>query len=465
MAFDISLIQESSAKGIILKSITIIGIISTIFSLFSPNPLLCVPAFVSLYFIVYNLYVSKYLVGFLVAFVYQWFQVSIKILYACYTFQDVQNLTQYPDHILKCYLLCSLGIIIITYAISIFIKRAKFNDQTIFNLINKFNLNRLLISYFMIGIIAHMLPLSLSQLAIQLAAFKWGIFYIIFLLFYNKERGKWIILALVSFEFVLGFASYFSSWKDVVFYTLISVLTVIKLTPKRIFILGLASVALFYIGLFWTGIKGEYRTYIAQGSTQAMMVSKADAINKIFDLGSNFKVNDNVTKSFIDRISYIDYLSACMNHVPNIVPHENGKLTINAITHVLIPRVVNKNKAVIDESTHLTKYTGVFFSNLSMGVSFSLGYFGDFYVDFGEIGMLIAILCMGFFIGWIFLNVYNHIQNPIIGIAVMQMSFILLYKFEISLIKLVGTIVTFWILYRLLAAYIFPKYSKWIMNE
>lgn len=457
--------NDNASKRKALQTISVAGVFATIISLFGPNPLLCVPAFISLYFIIDFLFLSKYLTGFLLAFVYQWTQVSIKVIYACLSFKNVLELTQYPEHFISCYLLCSFGLILIVYAISIFLRQLDFDENTIEEVIESVNLKNLFISYFAIGVISSLFPASLNQLAIQLAAFKWGLFYIIFLRLYHSPRGKWIIIGLIILEFILGFASYFSSWKDVIFYATLSLLSVTKLTPRKIVGLCIGAVALLYLGLLWTGVKGEYRTYISQGNKQVVMVSKLDAYSKLIDLAGNFQLSDDIIKNFIDRVSYIDYFSACMNHVPAVVPHENGKLTTDAIQHVLVPRALNPNKAIIDESTHLTKYTGVFFSNLSMGVSFSLGYFGDFYVDYGTIGMLIAIFIYGLFIGFVFKNVFIHISNPLIGIAVLQMSFMLLQKFEISLIKLTGTIIMFWILYRILAAYVCPKYSRWLIKK
>lgn len=462
MVGDLPINLNTDNRELILRTIVVIGTISAAASLFSPNPLLCVPAFVTLYFIVRSIFLSKYLTGFLLAFVYQWIQVSIKPIYANLTFQEVSELTSYPDYIVPCYLLCSVGLMIITLAINVFLSKIDFDDEAISELTDSVSIKRLLIAYFFVGIFTSLLPFSLYQIAVQISAFKWGIFYIIFICSYNRHKGIWIIIALILFEFVLGFASYFSTWKDVIFYTFISSLTVIKMAPRKILLFVASMLAFVYLGLLWTGVKGDYRTYIGQGGKQVMAVSKADALMKMVDLAGEFNLNEQVKKSFIDRISYIDYFSACMSHVPSVVQHENGRLTAQAVKHVLVPRFLDNNKAVIDESTHLTKYTGVFFSNLSMGVSFSLGYFGDFYVDFGEIGMLVALFLLGLLIGAVFWDVYRHINNGLISAALMQMSFFLLCKFEISLIKLIGTLIMFWIIYRVMSAYVFPKFSEWI---
>ena len=85
----------------------------------------------------------------------------------------------------------------------------------------------------------------------------------------------------------------------------------------------------------------------------------------------------DASDDFLDRISYIDYFSSAIAYVPKELPHENGTLTKNAVFHVLMPRIFFPNKASLDDSQHLTKYTGVAYADQSMGVSFALGYVGD----------------------------------------------------------------------------------------
>lgn len=441
------------------------GILFSIISLFGPNPLLCTISFITLYFVTKSLFISRFTVGFFFAYFYQWTQISIKPLFCTVSFINIKEYTKFPDEIISAFVLSSIGLVIISYAIGLTLRKFNFNDKIIFNRLNEINFVKLLIAYATIGFVAGLIPSVLQQFAVQFIALKWGLFYLLFMSGIQINKYRWILFIIIIFEFVLGFASYFASWKVILFYTILGFFSVFKLNSKIIMIAVGMMIPLIYFAIFWTGVKGEFRHYISQGQGQQMLVSKSEALAKIQDLQNSFTVTDKIQRSFIDRMSYIDYFSSCISYVPSQQPHENGQLTVDAIKHVLMPRIIFKSKGIIDESSHLTKYTGVFYSNYSMGVSFSLGYFGDLYVDFGPIGMMIAIFLIGYLIGLLFISIYKRIECPVLGIALLQMSFLLLYKFEISLLKLIGTLITFWILYYILAKWGFPQLSKWLFDE
>lgn len=456
------------SKKQIQKTIIVLGIITTVFSLIGPNPGLCIPAFLSLYAIFSLLCISTWINVFSIAFLYQWVQVCIKILYGTFTLTDVHDLTQFPDQIILAYLLSCLALICLSVGMHFPLSRMKIDMQALNTDISRFNTRKVLIFYIVLSLfmsigayIFSMVP-GLFQVYVVLSDFKWVCFFLLFVLCYKTNKYKTILWLIIIYEFLNGFLSFFADWKSVVFYFIIAWLAVQKITFKQLAFFGIFSLGILYVGILWTGVKGEHRTYISQGQAQSVMVSKEDAMTNFIRLVSDFSLENSkeTQTAFLNRLSYIDYFSSCLSYVPVKMPHENGGLTMNAFKHVFLPRLFFPDKAVIDESTHLTKYTGVFYSNIDMGVSFGLGYVPDFYIDYGYIFMFPILILFGYFIGNIFLDIYNHAGSILWGISMMAISFSLLFRFENSMIKLFGQLIMIWLVYRLFEWFVLPIINK-----
>ncbi|RYE28567.1 MAG: hypothetical protein EOP48_33340 [Sphingobacteriales bacterium] len=184
-----------------------------------------------------------------------------------------------------------------------------------------------------------------------------------------------------------------------------------------------------------------------------MNVSNEDALNKLIDLaGSTSEVeNSDATYSFLDRIQYTYHLAKTMDQVPAILPHENGGNIRNSIEFVLIPRILNPNKPRLEATTKTKKYTGLAYLGYEQGVSFSLGYFADCYIDFGYYGMMFPLLILGFILGSsYFYFVRRSSKNLLFNYAVVGAMFMEFTAFEMDgtyfLGRLYATLVTFFLL-------------------
>ena len=111
---------------------------------------------------------------------------------------------------------------------------------------------------------------------------------------------------------------------------------------------------------------------------------------------------DTLMKGFdllFRRMSYVEFLGATLNFVPNARPHEDGRMTMAAISHILVPRLFVPDKAILANDTLVTMaYTGLPLPT-SAGVSISIGYAGELYIDFGVLGMLAGMGILGFLYG------------------------------------------------------------------
>src|SRR5262249_37435621 len=141
-------------------------------------------------------------------------------------------------------------------------------------------------------------------------------------------------------------------------------------------------VGVVWISLAWTAVKPEYRTWV-----------------------SGYTLNQTTTRSFNDRISFIarrilfepiDYDRAVFNLLRRIgyteiyaeilarldagAIAEDSRKYLDAVQHVVMPRVLFPDKAKLDDSAVTTALTG---REIEEGTSISVGYVAEAHVDFG----------------------------------------------------------------------------------
>jgi len=267
----------------------------------------------------------------------------------------------------------------------------------------------------------------------------------------KKERLP-IFYVLVAFEFLSGFYSFFSDFKIVIYYLAILLMTFIAAINFRQFLIAcLLGTAMFYIGLMWTSIKGDYRSFLNKGSTQKVAaVSKDEAIDKLIALSgqANETGIEGSTTALLDRMQYTYHFAKTLERVPEIIPFQNGDNWLTNIEFATTPRFLNPDKPTVDNSVKATKYTGIRYATAKQGVSFSLGYFAEFYIDFGSYMMMPAILLLGF----IYARLYrffltNPSDNPVFNYAIVGAFFFEFFNFEMDgtflAVRLFASIVTF----------------------
>lgn len=455
----------------LLPYIVLFGIALMVFSMMGVADFVALPSVFLLFFICKWFATDKYPPVIFIAFAFQWLQISIKAIYATFTLQSLKDVAEFPNQIVSAYLLSCLALLVFGYGIFSSLKKIAFSPSGISYYLDSLDTKKILIAYLGFSVFSVALygfrfsvP-GLFQGIVALGYIKWTLFFFMFYSALRQDKYRLLLYAIIFFEFISGFASYFADFKTVVFMTVIAYLALYKIGHMKFLFLGIAFVAFGYLGVIWTSIKMDYREYLNQDSGQQVVaVSDGDAINYLMTNIGNIPEEQLVLgfEAMIDRISYIDYFASAMDYVPRVVPYENGKLTKDAIMHVLVPRLFNPDKAAIDDSQHLTKYTGVFYADAAMGVSFALGYVPDFYVDFGPVFMFLALFLFGKLIGRIIVSINKTALNTFWAMAIMLPLFLILYKFENALIKFVGNLIMFWIVATLFNKYISPKIDKYL---
>ena len=168
-----------------------------------------------------------------------------------------------------------------------------------------------IISFFamnaLIGI-AFLIP-SLTQIIFSLGNIKWMLFLLFgFQSILKKRKTKeFIIFSLL--EFAMGFYSYFSEFKTIIFYILVLFLSLVVIIRfNKMMIAALAVAALVFGGVFWTSIKGEYRTFLNKGSkSQSVQVEKGAALDKLLELSEKQDANtfNGAMEDFLDRLQLV----------------------------------------------------------------------------------------------------------------------------------------------------------------
>lgn len=376
---------------------------------------------------------------------YHTIQATIKVFYAEFNSVSLNDLTNYSVNadLAEALRLSCIGIIILSCSIYYFLPKQ--HSYTAKN----FNIKRLFLIYISF-ILAETIATSIGQfgglfqLIYKLSVLKWGILFLI--IYESLKQKKLYFLFIIGYEILISILSYFSTFKNALFITIISLLILdfhfYRIKSRNFILYGGISLVLMF---GWQSIKEDYRKFLSGGeSSQTVTVDFEDAYDKIVDL---VKENPNKTSTVIDktinRISYIDFFAESINYVPNEKPHTNGKLWEEGILHIIQPRLFFPDKKAIDDSQKTMEYTGLLLADAEQGASISLGYIAESYVDFGSYFFVIPIMLLGLLIGWLFKKLFESGINPLYYWALTVPFYFQFYGLEMASEKVLGSIVMY----------------------
>ena len=183
---------------------------------------------------------------------------------------------------------------------------------------------------------------GLTQIIFSLVNIKWFFFLLFGYQVITKRQMIREFSIFVVIEFAMGFFSYFSDFKTVFFFLSCLFLTfLVRVSLKQLSFAIISLIFMTFIGITWTSIKGEYRSFLNQGSkTQTVQVSQEAAIDKLIELTEQEK-DTSATISFFERIQYTWHLAKSMDHVPSVLSYQNGNNWLESISFALTPRYFN----------------------------------------------------------------------------------------------------------------------------
>ncbi len=339
--------------------------------------------------------------------------------------------------------------------------------------IEKINPKKVLQLYLILYFISNVLSslafgyASLTQIFLNIALLKWAGFVLLGFLSFRKKEYRIFFAVAFILDFVGGFFSYFSSFKEVFFYTAIVVMTYITKISLGISIKGIIAVCLlFFIAVIWTVVKGDYRSFLNEGSQQQVVtVSQDAAFGKLSDLLSivNKESFSEGVGQFFYRLQYVYHLSKAMDHVPAEEPFQHGAVWRETVKFTTVPRFLNPDKGVYDASVKASRFTGIQYLGQASGVSFSLGYFADCYVDFGILGMFAALALIALVWSKIFrFFLLRSTGNIVINYAIVAAFFVQFCFFEMDGTFMFGRMFTTFIVFVFLKYTLFKRLEKFV---
>jgi hypothetical protein len=424
-----------------------------IFGVLSSNPLLTIAAFALLLFFVKLFWrpgeppVLFYMMGF------QWLQATVLIFSADVQGLPLQGLDN-SRHVVEATWLSMAAMLTVALGLRLGAgpTYAAISQPVVSSHASQLSVRRLFFASLLamgfasvMGIAAYMVR-GLSQPILIASWLHWIVVYIFAYTVLSQRRGYLELAIIFIAEILIGFLGFFSEFKVILMIFLLAALAAPSaLRGVRLRVALGVSACILVLGVVWTGIKQDYRDFLNQGTTQQVVLVPIDErIDKLAELVGNLD-GERLSVSFqilVKRITYVHFFSEAMHIVPERIPYEHGKLWWEAIQNFLLPRIINPDKPVLDDSVRTAYYTGKYVADADDGTSISLGYVAESYIDFGPVGMAFPLFVWGLFIGFIYRKLVRSTSYPLFGYgAATVLISIGASVLETSNVKMLGSMV------------------------
>ena len=458
------------------KNVKIVLSVAIILSLFTSNPVLTIASILFIPIAIKLLWKKNEPPILFAAIILQWLQVTVKVFLADFAGLDYKVFFTAPDQIISAFYLSLIALVTLSLGIYASLNKYKGNFtlkiETLKNLYNHKSVIYIYVLFIiatpLLGFIAFRSGAALQQFILKIAVFKWAILYLFYIISFSQNKGKKTFILIIFIELILSFTGFFSAFKD--FFLVLIICYVSKDLHLKLYqyIVAILTVLLMLAVLvLWQVSKEDYRNYVSGGSgSQMVTVDNRAALTKLKDLFTDVdknKFNAGIYQT-IGRISYIDLFAEAKTQVPQRMPYENGKLWTIAVTNIFTPRFLFPNKEAIDDSKLTSKYTGIMFADASKGTSVSLGYVPESYIDFGPVLMFIPLFLFGYFIGFVYRYIITNSINTLWGYALTIPIFFQIFAFEISLAKMVGGLMAYFLVYLIVKKYLIKGINKFILK-
>ncbi len=409
-------------------------------------------------------------------FLYQWLQIFSAIILSDYLDRSMNYWTR-TDTGEFTYFLSLAGLVVQVAVVGLVLKNKRINiqRQELIKIANKIIIKRVIYLYVFFSVLHPILfnlainTPQLNQIIILFASLKFIFLVLLILLFVIRKEQKLLITIILCFEFLSGFLTYFSSFKEVFLFGIIAYLSFVRSIKLSIVLRFIPLILLLFLLLiFWSASKEDYRKFVNQGSqVQRVQVSSGDAFEKLINLGKNFdsKTFETGLRGSLFRLQYIFFFSQVTKRIPSSFEYQGGKVWGEALQFTLIPRFLDPNKGTHDPSLKTNKYTGLKVAGMARGTAISIGYFGDSYIDFGPWGMMVPIGLVALLIALLYIMILSFKLNLLFRYAIIITVLTNVGYFESDSIFVLGMLKNHFIFQIVLYLLAYKSIDKYIQGQ
>lgn len=294
--------------------------------------------------------------------------------------------------------------------------------------------------------------------------------FLLFVTVMGTGRGNTFLLAAVLVEVLIGFSGLLSDFRGVFIYLAMAAIAARIALSVTSIVGGVAWFSvLLALGLFWTAVKVEYREYATGGEeTQHLSIPLEDRLSYLGNLALSAGNIDwgLAAYAMLYRFAYIDIFGSVITYqaaARDAAPMQQWQ---GALEHVFKPRFFFPEKPALSDTETYARLAGIDPSLvLRDSTSISVGYMAENYVDLGFPGMLAGMFVLGLMLAGsirYFMGVRHLPWMVKQGIAVALVYNVAGTGVEVSMPKLFGSIVMFFVVYWALTKFVLPIGLKWL---
>jgi len=254
------------------------------------------------------------------------------------------------------------------------------------------------------------------------------------------------LAALMALEVALGFTGYFANFREPLMLTAIALVEIFdRHDPRHWALFAVIFLVLGGSSVIWMSVRGELRRDFDEEvqTTRLERLDKARALSSGLVTQNSEVLRASMTR-LVDRVWAIYYPALAVERVPLVLPHTNGQILTDALTHLVTPRFLFPEKAELpSDSEMVRKYSGVRVAGTETNTSIAFGYAAESYLDFGLPWMFVPVLVYGLLMGAAYQVWLTVIKHRELAVSLVTVIFWMgLYIFERSWVKTLGSTIT-----------------------